>query len=271
MTNQNIRLAEKEETAGPRLRVLQKDPPASVPSDKVVAVSYANVGKKFGGNVVLKDLQLSLQPGKTIAVLGPNGSGKTTLIKSLLGMVLPDKGEISLYGKPIRNTWKYRQQIDYLPQIANFPANLKVKELLGMIKDLRGKSTKDAELIDFLRIGSYLDSKLGTLSGGTKQKVNLVLTFMFDSPLVILDEPTSGLDPISLMRLKELIQREKAKGKTILITSHIMNFVEEISDELVFLLEGRIYFQGSIRELKTSTGEQDLETAIANILERNNA
>ena len=94
---------------------------------------------------------------------------------------------------------------------------------------------------------------------------------MFDSLLVILDEHTSGLDPISLMRLKELIQREKAKGKTILITSHIMNFVEEISDELVFLLEGRIYFQGSIRELKTSTGEQDLETAIANILERNNA
>lgn len=271
VTQQNLRVTRNEEAPDPQMRVLKKDPPAPAPSEKAVAVTYAKVKKRFAKHEVLNDLNLSLTPGKTIAVLGPNGSGKTTLIKSLLGMVLPNSGEIQMNGKPIKNNWKYRQQIDYLPQIANFPANLKVRELLNMIKDLRGKTTKDTELIQFLKIGSYLNSKLGTLSGGTKQKVNLVLTFMFDSPLVILDEPTSGLDPISLIRLKELIQKEKAKGKTILITSHIMNFVEEISDELVFLLEGKIYFKGSIRDLKTSTGEEDLETAIANILLDNNA
>lgn len=88
---------------------------------------------------------------------------------------------------------------------------------------------------------------------------------MFDSPLIILDEPTTGLDPISLIRLKELIQDEKARGKTILITSHIMSFVEEVSDEIVFLLEGKIYFKGSIAELKERTGQPDFEHAIASI------
>ncbi len=113
---------------------------------------------------------------------------------------------------------------------------------------------------------AFLDKKLGNLSGGMKQKVNLLLAFMFDSPLIILDEPTSGLDPISHIRLKELIQSEKTKGKTILITSHIMSFVEEIADEIVFLLEGKIYFKGSISELKTKTNQPDFEHAIASIL-----
>lgn len=234
-------------------------------------VTFNNLDKKFGPTVVLDNLSLHIKPGGIVAVLGPNGSGKTTLIKSLLGMKLPDKGRILFNNSDIRNQWKYRNEIDYLPQIANFPSNLKVKELLRMIKDLRGKVAKDEELIQFLKLEPFLDKKLGNLSGGTKQKVNLVLAFMFDSPLVILDEPTTGLDPISLLRLKALIQKEKAKGKTILITSHIINFVEEVADEIVFLLEGKIYFQGPVSKLKTKTGESDLETAIATILSEYNA
>ena len=140
-----------------------------------------------------------------------------------------------------------------------------------MIKDLRGNTEKDKMLIELFRLEPFLDKKLGTLSGGTKQKVNIVLTFMFDSPLIILDEPTTGLDPISLIRLKGLIQSEKAKGKTILITSHIMSFVEEVSDEIVFLLEGQIYFKGSISALKHKTQQPDFEHAIASILQDNHA
>ena len=232
-------------------------------------VTYQDLNKKFGSNIVLNGLNLSIKTGGIIAILGPNGSGKTTMIKSLLGMVIPNKGSILLNNKDIKDQWKYRNEIDYLPQIANFPSNLTVNELFTMIKDLRGKTTKDEELIEFFKLQSFLNEKLGILSGGTKQKVNLVITFMFDSPLVILDEPTSGLDPISLIRLKELIQREKAKGKTILITSHIMNFVEEIADEIVFLLEGKIYFQGTVTEIKTKTGQKDFEHAIATILTEN--
>lgn len=230
-------------------------------------IEIKDLYKRYSKNRVLKGITLEIGSGGIFAVLGPNGSGKTTLIKSILGMVVPDKGSIELDGKNIKGDWKYRNYIDYLPQIANFPSNLTVNELIKMIKDLRDfKGTEDQRLIELFKLEPFLDKKLGNLSGGTKQKVNLVLTFMFDSPLIILDEPTTGLDPISHIRLKDLIKAEKEKGKTILITSHIMNFVEEISDEIVFLLEGQIYFKGSIQELKSKTGQPDFEHAIASIL-----
>ena len=93
---------------------------------------------------------------------------------------------------------------------------------------------------------------------------------MFDSPLIILDEPTTGLDPVALIHLKKLIFEEKKNGKTILISTHIMSFVEEISDEIVFLLEGKIYFQGTISQLKEKTSQNNVENAIASILRDNN-
>jgi len=229
-------------------------------------VTIQNLYKNFGKNAVLKGVDLSIKDGGIFAVLGPNGSGKTTLIKSILGMVIPNKGKISVLGENIKKSSGYRHKIDYLPQIANFPSNLKVKELIKMIKDLRGNTSNDEHLIELFRLEPFLNKKLGNLSGGTKQKVNIVLTFMFDSPLIVLDEPTTGLDPISLIRLKDLIQKEKSNGKTILITSHIMSFVEEVSDEIVFLLEGQIYFKGTIQDLKTKTNQPDFEHAIASIL-----
>ncbi|MAU25997.1 MAG: copper ABC transporter ATP-binding protein [Muricauda sp.] len=228
-------------------------------------IEITSLHKRFGKNQVLTGVDLTIKNGGIYAVLGPNGSGKTTLIKSILGMVIPNKGTISVLGQNIKNSWKYRKQIDYLPQIANFPSNIKVKELIRMIKDLRQKPSDEEKLINLFGLQPFLDKKLGTLSGGTKQKVNLVLTFMFDSPLMILDEPTTGLDPASLIKLKELIQAEKAKGKTLLVTTHIMQFVEEVADEVVYLLEGKIYFKGSIDALKKKTGQTDVEHAIAAI------
>lgn len=230
-------------------------------------IEVKDIHKKFGQNKVLEGIDLTIDTKGIFAVLGPNGSGKTTLIKSILGMVIPDKGSIHLDGKAIKGEWNYRNNIDYLPQIANFPGNLSVQELINMIKDLRSnKKADDQRLIELFRLEPFLNKKLSNLSGGTKQKVNLVLTFMFDSPLIILDEPTTGLDPIAHIRLKQLINEEKAKGKTILITSHIMSFVEEISDQIVFILEGKIYFKGTIPELKSKTNESDFEHAIASIL-----
>lgn len=234
-------------------------------------VTVENLHKKFGKNIVLSGLDLNISDGGIFAVLGPNGSGKTTLIKAILGMVIPNKGTIEVFDENIKRSSNYRRKIDYLPQIANFPSNLKVKELIRMIKDLRNKSADDEALIKLFKLEPFLNKKLGNLSGGTKQKVNILLTFMFDSPIVILDEPTTGLDPISLIHLKNLIQAEKEKGKTIIITSHIMSFVEEVADEIVFLLEGKIYFKGSISTLKEKTKQPDFEHAIASILKENNA
>jgi len=227
--------------------------------------------KKFGKNQVLKGVDLDISSPGIIAILGPNGSGKTTLIKAILGMVLPDKGKIEVNNNSVKTNWKYRDDIDYLPQIANFPPNLKVKELITMIKDLRNRPGEDDQLIKLFKLQPFLSKKLSNLSGGTKQKVNLVLTLMFDSPIIILDEPTTGLDPIALIHLKELIAKEKTKGKIILITSHIMSFVEETADEIVFLLEGQIYFKGNIEALKTQTKTTNFEQAIANLLTYENA
>jgi Cu-processing system ATP-binding protein len=229
-------------------------------------IQINGLNKKFGKLTVLDKLELNIASGGIFAVLGPNGSGKTTLIKSILGMVIPDKGEIKIEGNSVLKQSAYRNNINYLPQIANFPANLTVNELIKMVKNLRPKEAHDEELIKLFALEPFLDKKLGNLSGGTKQKVNIVLTFMFESDLIILDEPTTGLDPISLIHLKEIIHHEKEKGKTILITTHIMSFVEEIADEIVFLLDGEIYFKGSSNELKQRTGQKDLEHAIAKLM-----
>ncbi len=231
-------------------------------------IKVKGIYKQFNKNVVLSDLDLNIDEKGIFAILGPNGSGKTTLIKSILGMVIPDKGSISIEGKDVVKSSDYRHHIDYLPQIANFPSNLRVTELISMIKDLRGGAEREQKLIEQFGLSPYMDKKLGNLSGGTKQKVNILLAFMFDSPILILDEPTTGLDPLALIQLKELISEEKAKGKTILITSHIMSFVEEMSDEIVFLLEGNIKFKGAVQKLKADTGQSDLEHAIAVLLKK---
>ncbi len=233
-------------------------------------IEISDLHKQFGKVQVLKGVSLKIDGGGIFAILGPNGSGKTTLIKSILGMVIPQSGNIKIDDQPVQGQWKYREQINYLPQIARFPENLSVIELIGMIKNLRTQTANDQELIDLFGLAPFMDKKLGNLSGGTKQKVNLVLTFMFNSPLLILDEPTTGLDPVSLIHLKDLIRKEKDAGKTILITTHIMDFVETMADEIVFLLEGKIYFKGTVNELKKKSDRNDLEHAIATILTEEN-
>ncbi|HLT95102.1 MAG TPA: ABC transporter ATP-binding protein [Membranihabitans sp.] len=221
--------------------------------------------KSFGKNEVLKKLNLHIPEGGIYAVLGPNGSGKTTLIKCILGMVIPDDGQIEVDGISVDQSWKYRKSITYMPQISQFPGNLRLRELLSMIKDLRGASSSEQELIDILGLKPFLNKKMANLSGGTRQKVNIVLALMFDCPILILDEPTTGLDPGSMIKLKNLLKQERDKGKTILVTSHIMSFVEEVADEIIYLLEGVIYFKGTIEDLKIRTDQSNVEHAIASI------
>lgn len=234
-------------------------------------IAIKNLHKKFGALDVLSGLDLDITSGGIFAVLGPNGSGKTTLIKCILGMVIPDKGDISIDQHNVLGKWEYRSRLNYLPQIANFPANLTVQELLSMIREMRTEESQHQGLISLFGLEEFLHKKLGHLSGGTKQKVNLVLAFMFDSDLIILDEPTTGLDPIALISLKELIQKEKARGKTIIITTHILSLVEELAEDIVFLLDGKIYFRGSVAALKGQTDETNLERAIAKLMTKTHA
>ena len=226
-----------------------------------------NLHKAYKKNKVLKGIDLDLDRPGIIAVLGPNGCGKTTLIKCILGMVIPQQGEISFMGRSVERKWTYRQHINYLPQIARFPENLTVKEMLKLVKSLRPGKAQDLELIEIFGLEPFLDKRLGELSGGTRQKVNLVQAFCYDSPLLILDEPTAGLDPVALIHLKDLLRKERMNGKTILITTHIMSFVEEMADQVIFLLDGHIHYDGSLKGLIAQYGEKRLEYAIAKILQ----
>ena len=229
-------------------------------------IAVQNVGKRFGKLEVLKAVTFTIEKEGIFAVLGPNGSGKTTLLKIILGMVIQDHGDVEIAKRSTNRQWGYRKDIAYLSQIARFPENLTVQEVIRMIGDIRSTEGRAQELVALFGLEKFMKQKLIELSGGTRQKVNLVLTFMFDVSLYILDEPTAGLDPIALIQLKKLIKSEREKGKIILITTHIMGLVEELAEEIIFLLDGNIHFEGSLEALKKRTGKSNLEEAIAEML-----
>ena len=171
----------------------------------------SNVSKKFGQLQALQNVSVNCNKGECIALIGPNGSGKTTFIKTILGMVVCDSGFITFNGKNILNNWQYRSSIGYMPQIGRYPENMTIVQLINMMKDIRKTSNEilDEELMDAFQINGMLHKRMGTLSGGTRQKVSACLAFMFNPEVLILDEPTAGLDPVSTEILKEKIIKEK--------------------------------------------------------------
>ncbi|MCA0429975.1 MAG: ABC transporter ATP-binding protein [Bacteroidetes bacterium] len=223
--------------------------------------------KSFGKLKVLNDINLTFSSGDCIALIGPNGCGKTTLIKSILGMVIPDKGNIKVNGKLISKDYQYREQIGYMPQIGRYPDNMTIGHIIEMIKDIRKTNQKlDEELLNQFLLKSMFDKRMRTLSGGTTQKVSATIAFLFNPNILILDEPTAGLDPLASEILKEKIITEKQKGKLILITSHLLSELDELISHVVFMNEGQVKFHKTIADLKDATGEQKISKAIANVL-----
>ncbi|MFL9482941.1 ABC transporter ATP-binding protein [Chitinophagaceae bacterium LWZ2-11] len=226
-----------------------------------------NVMKKFGKLQVLNDISVTCNKGECIALIGPNGSGKTTLIKCFLGMVLPDAGIITFKGENIAHSWMYRKDIGYMPQIGRYPENMTIGQVLDMMKDLRAdKGGIDDDLIMSFKIQSLLKKRMGTLSGGTRQKVSACLAFMFNQEILILDEPTAGLDPVSSEILKEKIEAEKQKGKLILITSHVLSDLDDLVTQIIYMQEGQLIFHKTGDELRSLTSEDRLNRAIAKIM-----
>lgn len=232
-------------------------------------IEIQNVSKRFGKLQVLNNVQLNCNKGECIALIGPNGCGKTTLIKSILGMVLPDKGDIVFNGKSIRNDFAYRSQIGYMPQIGRYPDNMTIGQVVEMIKNIRKTNENlDEELLQQFRLQQLSDKRMGTLSGGTMQKVGATLAFLFNPDVLILDEPTAGLDPLASEILKEKIIAEKKKGKLILITSHLLSELDELITQLIFMQEGNVLFHKDIDMLINETGEAKISKAIAKILKQ---
>jgi len=233
-------------------------------------IEIKNLKKSYGKLLVLNNININIESGKVTAILGPNSSGKTTLIKCILGLVIPQQGDILINNLSIKNNYSWRSLVGYMPQITRFPENLTLQELLYIFKDLRGTQTKEKELITNFGLSKFLNKPLRVLSGGTRQKINIVLALMFNPAILILDEPTAGLDPLASTLLKDKIKLEKQKGKTVVITSHLMSEVEELADKLIFLLEGKIIFAGTLSEIKEKTKENKLERALAKIMEKQN-
>ncbi|AFD06844.1 ABC transporter ATP-binding protein [Solitalea canadensis] len=225
--------------------------------------------KSFGKLHVLKGITTSFEPGQVISVLGPNSSGKTTLIKSILGMVIPDSGTITFNGTNIQSNPSYKNHIGYMPQIGRYPDNMKIGQLIDMMKDIRNFKKIDEELLEQFDLPSIYQKPMRTLSGGTRQKVSAVLAFMFNPEVLILDEPTAGLDPVAAEILKAKIHKEKENGKLILLTSHIMSEVDELADKVLYMMEGSIRFNYDVDDFKAITGEQKLGKAIINYLKMN--
>jgi Cu-processing system ATP-binding protein len=232
-------------------------------------IELKNIEKSFGKYQVLKNISLNIEPGKITAIVGPNGSGKTTIIKSILGLVQPDKGEILFNNKSVIKEYLYRKDIGYMPQAASFPDNLTVNEVFNMISDIRMQQMNgNAELINILNLQPELNKKIRTLSGGNKQKVSACIALMFNPKIIILDEPTAGLDPAASANLKKKIVEQRDAGKTIILTSHIMAEIEELSDNILFLIEGKIVYDGTLKNLVELSGQAKLENAIAAMMNK---
>lgn len=227
------------------------------------------VTKRYGRVPVLRGIDLSVKAGRVTAILGPNGAGKSTLIRVLLGLARADDGSVTVAGTVVGDDPAYRAAIGYMPQHPHFPENLTGREVVRLLRELRGHTVpEDDELFESFALAAELDKPVRTLSGGTKQKLNAALAFMFRPRILLLDEPTAGLDPVASGVLKARILDARQAGVTVLVVSHVLSELEDLVDDVIFLLEGRVEFQGSLRRLEEITGESRLEPAVARLMQR---
>lgn len=233
--------------------------------------------KHYGRLPVLRSLDLQIPAGRVTALVGPNAAGKTTLVKAVLGLVRPDAGQIAVNGVTVGGDPSYRERIGYMPQHPAFPDNLRVRELIAFIDGLRGATPEgtdtpfarrpDSGPLELFELHDSLDKRLGTLSGGTAQKVNAALAFRYGADLLILDEPTAGLDPLSRSRLKDLIRRERERGVSVLITSHVLSELRDLAEHVVYMVDGRKRYDGDTADLLRTMETDDLERAVARLME----
>lgn len=201
----------------------------------------------------LHDLTLTLPRGRIIGLLGPNGSGKTTLIKLLNGLLVPDGGEILIDGeKPGPST---KAKVSYLPERTYLKNGATIRELLSYFQDFYEdfRTDRAKEMLAALRIEE--NARIRALSKGTREKVQLILVMSRDASLYILDEPIAGVDPAARDYILRTIITNYNENATVLISTHLINDIENILDEVVFMKEGRLLLQTSVEEIREEKGK----------------
>ena len=228
------------------------------------------LSKFYGKQEVLSGLNLRCEAGQSIALIGPNGAGKTTLSKIILGQVIPSTGRVEVNGKDISLGPDYRRALGYMPQMSRFPTQMKTHQLFRLMRRLRpdvAATEYDTELYEALEIDRMKDKALGALSGGMQQRVSAALAFYFNPRILILDEPTAGLDPLANETLKAKIRKSAEEQRLIITTSHILNDLEEICNHVIYLLEGKVYFAGSLPQLRERTNETKLNRMVVSLIQ----
>ena len=229
-------------------------------------IALEGIRKAYGTRSVLDGVSLALGPGRITALVGPNGSGKTTLIKLVLGLARADAGRLTMDGAPFDADGRYRERIGYAPQAPRLPDHLRVGEVVAMLRALRPVARVDETLLDEFGLRAEWETRVGTLSGGWRQKLADACAFLFAPDVLLLDEPTAGLDPVASGLLKAELRRARTAGRTVLISSHILSELEELADDVAFLCEGRLRFAGPVSALLHETGTRRLEPAVATLL-----
>jgi ABC-2 type transport system ATP-binding protein len=221
------------------------------------AVRIENVSKTFATTKAVDDVSLSIRTGSIYGLLGPNGAGKTTTIRMMMRIIYPDSGSIEILGQPLKKVPKDR--IGYLPEERGVYRKMKVIDLLtffGEIKSMGRKAARQAgsEWLSRLKLADTATKKIEELSKGMQQKVQFIATVMHEPELIILDEPFSGLDPVNTNVLKDIILEFHRKGHTIVFSTHMMEQVEKLCQEICLINRGRKVLEGRLADIKRSYG-----------------
>ena len=225
-------------------------------------IQCKNVSKSFGEKVALDNVSVDIPKGKIFGLLGPNGAGKTTLIRIINRITIPNSGQVTFDGRPI--TQEDVEKIGYLPEERGLYRKMNVGDQAMYLAQLKGMSAKDAaaELKKwFVRFGiqSWWNKKVEELSKGMAQKVQFITTVVHKPSLLILDEPFSGFDPVNAQLIREEILRLKEEGATIILSTHNMESVEELCDNIALINKSKVVIAGGVDEIRHKYGNNNVE------------
>ena len=219
----------------------------------MASVQVSNIHKSYNGKPAVIDLSFSANPGELLGLIGPNGAGKSTTIKILLDFMKPDSGEVSILGTTMNETLK--NNIGYLPEERGLYKRLPAIDQILYFSSLKGldHATAKERADQLLRQTGMLESKqkrIKDMSKGMGQIIQFIVTIIHDPQLIILDEPFSGLDPVNTEMIKQIIAHLRDEGKTVILSTHQMNQVEELCDRVLMINHGREVLYGDLQEIK---------------------